>query len=135
MKIYKLYASYEDYDSSSLITIGVFSDYEKAQAVKKKWSLFHERNSIPEMPDYWDPKKDKWYSESVDFCWEESEEYHTKMQKNHIFNNFVEIKIDEYNLDEDRFSKCLSWNDQTKSLIESFDRDYKIDSIIGLENP
>lgn len=92
MKIYKLYANYEDYESSSLITIGVFSDYEKALAVKEKWSLFHE--------------------------------------KTNIFDSFTEIKIDEYNLDEDRFSKSGNWSKNVRNIIESFDRDYKISSIL-----
>jgi hypothetical protein len=96
MKIYKLYANYEDYDTSSMITIGVFSDYEKALAVKKKWSMFHENGNYP----------------------------------SEIFRNFTEITIDEYNLDEDRFAKSGNWNKNIKSELESFDRNYKINSIL-----
>lgn len=52
MKIYKIDALFEDYESTWIITIGTFNDLELANTIKDKWErFFKESQSLLMQPE------------------------------------------------------------------------------------
>jgi hypothetical protein len=62
MKIYKVYAVFEDFESTNFIDIGAFTDKSIAESTKEKWEHFFKiSEDLFKEPEGWDPKSDEWY--------------------------------------------------------------------------
>jgi predicted Abi (CAAX) family protease len=138
-KVWQVEIMYSDYESTQLLTIGLFTDKDKAQEVATKWETFHITYSkVLDEPDGWDPKSDQWFDHYGDdeFNWKESYQYQTLAMKYDKLKDFDEVIITEQELNKDIFQKQCQIDDDAfrltedfKRLVKQFDRDYKINSL------
>ena len=139
-KIWKVEIMYSDYESSQILTIGLFTDKEKADEVKSKWELFHDTYSkLLKVPDNWNPTDDKWYPDDPMECgfeWEDSYEYQSLSIKYDKIKEFDEIIVTEFELDKDMFFSIISNDpfrivtDSFVQIMKEFERDYKLNTIL-----
>ena len=139
-KVWQVEIMYSDYESSQLLTIGLFTDKDKAEEVARKWEVFHTTYSkLLEIPDNWDPTSDDWYSfnDEYDFDWKDSYQYQLLSMKYDKLKDFDEVIITEQELNKDIFQKQCQIDDDAfrltedfKRLVKQFDRDYKLDNLL-----
>jgi hypothetical protein len=139
-KVWQVEIMYSDYESSQLLTIGLFTDVDKAEEVARKWEVFHTTYSkLLEIPDNWDPTSDDWYSfnDEYDFDWKDSYQYQLLSMKYDKLKDFDEVIITEQELNKDIFQKQCQIDDDAfrltedfKRLVKQFDRDYKLDNLL-----
>lgn len=121
MKIFKLTAIFEDYESSAFIDIGLFLDRDVANDIKKKWeSFFKEKKDIFKKPIDWN-EEDEW-TDSID--------YYKLVFKYSYIKNFSEIEIKELELNEEIFLNSFKQDNNMFELMKQFDRDFKLNKII-----
>jgi len=135
MKIYRVVALFEDFESTWTIPIGVFNDKDLAYSIKDKWDkFFKESQSLLDEPDNWDPDKDLWSEEGYDeydgFSWKDSYQYNLLISKYSHVREFSSIEIEEMDLNVDCFIDGFKHHDAMSKLIIEFDRDFKLGSII-----
>jgi hypothetical protein len=135
MKIYKVGALFEDFESTWTIPIGVFNDKDLAYSIKAKWEkFFKESESLLEEPENWDPDKDDWSEEGYDeyggFSWRDSYQYNLLISKYSHVREFSSIEIEEMDLNVDCFIDGFKHHNDMVKLIIEFDRDFKLGSII-----
>ncbi len=137
-KIWQVEIMYSDFEGSQLITIGLFTDEDKANEIAEKWRTFHSTYStILDEPDNWDPKSDQWFDHYDDeFIWKESYQYQTLLNKYDKIKDFDEVIVTEMELNKDIFlNQCLiddeafRLTEDFKRIVKEFDRDYKINSL------
>jgi hypothetical protein len=137
-KIWQVEIMYSDFEGSQLITIGLFTDGDKANEIAKKWETFHNTYSkLLDEPDDWDPKSDQWFDHYDDeFNWKESYQYQTLAMKYDKIMEFDEVIVTELELNKDIFQEQCSIDDGAfrltedfKRIVREFDRDYKINSL------
>lgn len=137
-KIWQVEIMYSDFEGSQLITIGLFTDKDKANEIAKKWETFHNTYSkLLDEPAGWDPKSDQWFDHYDDeFNWKESYQYQTLAMKYDKIKEFDEVIVTELELNKDIFQEQCSIDDGAfrltedfKRIIREFDRDYKINSL------
>ena len=138
-KIWKVEVMYSDYESSQLLTIGLFTNESKAEEVGRKWEVFHTTHSkILEVPDNWDPTSDEWYSSNSDeytFEWEDSHQYQVLSMKYDKVKEFDEVIITGFELDKDMFSSQINdlsirATEPFKQIVKEFERDYKLNNLL-----
>ena len=139
-KIWKVEVMYSDYESSQILTIGLFTDESKAEEVARKWEVFHTTYSkILEVPDNWDPTSDEWYdysnSDEYTFEWEDSHQYQVLSMKYDKVKEFEQVIITEFELDKDMFSSQINdlsirANEPFKQIVKEFERDYKLNNLL-----
>ena len=138
-KIWKVEVMYSDYESSQLLTIGLFTNESKAEEVGRKWEVFHTTYSkILEVPDNWDPTSDEWYSSNSDeytFEWEDSHQYQVLSMKYDKVKEFDEVIITGFELDKDMFSSQINdlsirATEPFKQIVKEFERDYKLNNLL-----
>ena len=138
-KIWKVEVMYSDYESSQILTIGLFTDESKAEEVARKWEVFHTTYSkLLEVPDNWDPTSDEWYSSNSDeytFEWEDSHQYQILSMKYDKVKEFDEVIITEFELDKDMFSSQINdlsirATEPFKQIVKEFERDYKLNNLL-----
>jgi len=138
-KVWQVEIMYSDYESTQLLTIGLFTDKDKAEEVARKWELFHTTYSkLLEVPDNWDPTSDEWYdysnSDEYTFEWEDSHQYQVLSMKYEKLKEFDEVIVTELDLNKDLFSTQMNnysvrATEDFKRIIKEFERDYKINSL------
>ena len=139
-KIWKVEVMYSDYESSQLLTIGLFTDKVVAEEVARKWEVFHTTYSkILEVPDNWDPTSDEWYDYSnsgeYTFEWEDSHQYQVLSMKYDKVKEFDEVIITEFELDKDMFysqinDSSIRATEPFKQIVKEFERDYKLNNLL-----
>ena len=137
-KIWKVEIMYSDYESSQILTIGLFTDESKAEEVARKWEVFHTTYSkLLEVPDNWDPTSDEWYSyyNDLEFEWKDSHQYQVLSDKYEKIEEFDEVIITEFELDEDMFSSQINdlsirATEPFKQIVKEFERDYKLNHLL-----
>jgi len=138
-KVWQVEIMYSDYESTQLLTIGLFTDVDKAEEVARKWELFHTTYSkLLEVPDNWDPTSDEWYdysnNDEYTFEWEDSHQYQVLSMKYEKLKEFDEVIVTELDLNKDLFSTQMNnysvrATEDFKRIIKEFERDYKINSL------
>ena len=138
-KVWQVEIMYSDYESTQLLTIGLFTDKDKAEEVARKWELFHTTYSkLLEVPDNWDLTSDEWYdysnSDEYTFEWEDSHQYQVLSMKYEKLKEFDEVIVTELDLNKDLFSTQMNnysvrATEDFKRIIKEFERDYKINSL------
>ena len=139
-KVWQVEIMYSDYESTQLLTIGLFTDKDKAEEVARKWELFHTIYSkLLEVPDNWDLTSDEWYdysnSDEYTFEWEDSHQYQVLSMKYEKLKEFDEVIVTELDLNKDLFSTQMNnysvrATEDFKRIIKEFERDYKLNSIL-----
>lgn len=137
-KIWKVEIMYSDYESSQLLTIGLFTDESKAEEVARKWEVFHTTYSkLLEVPDNWDPTSDEWYSyyNDLEFEWKDSHQYQVLSDKYEKIEEFDEVIITEFELDKDMFYSQINdlsirATEPFKQIVKEFERDYKLNHLL-----
>lgn len=120
---------FEDFESSSWKIIGLFTDKKVADETAKKWEDFYEEKqySIFNQPKDWKPTtKDLEYSD----VWEESLEYSNRVAKYRDILDFIEIQIEEYDLNKDMSLNNSLIDEHLLSLMTQWDRNHKLEKII-----
>jgi len=113
-KVYIVEAFYEDKEGSSWLQIGLFTDKSVAESIKKKWENFHSMyKDILKEPENYD-------------------EYYKFKHKYEKFIEFDSIRIEEFNLDEDKFCKQVSYisSEDFTTLAKEYERDWKLNEIL-----
>lgn len=138
-KVWQVEIMYSDYESTQLLTIGLFTDKDKAEEVARKWETFHTTYSkLLEVPDNWDLTSDEWYdysnSDEYTFEWEDSHQYQVLSMKYEKLKEFDEVIVTELDLNKDLFSTQMNnysvrATEDFKRIIKEFERDYKINSL------
>lgn len=136
-KVYIVEVVYSDYEGSSWIQVGIFTDKSVAESIKEKWEDFHNNSAdLLKEPDDWDPTKDEWYEDYNDskdvFEWSQSREYYSLSAKYEKFNEFQEVRIEEYDLNVDGFYKQMIHisTNVFLDMIKEHDRDWKLKDIL-----
>ena len=138
-KIWKVEIMYSDYESSQIITIGLFTDEDKAEEVGKKWETFHNTYTklLDVPPDGWDPTCDEWYSyyNDLEFEWKDSHQYQVLSDKYEKIEEFDEVIITEFELDKDMFysqinDSSIRATEPFKQIVKEFERDYKLNNLL-----
>lgn len=139
-KIWKVEVMYSDYESSQILTIGLFTDESKAEEVARKWETFHTTYSkLLEVPDNWNPTSDEWHdysnSDEYTFEWEDSHQYQVLSMKYDKVKEFDEVIITEFELDKDMFSSQINdlsirATEPFKQIVKEFERDYKLNNLL-----
>lgn len=63
-KIYRVCVVFEDFESTTFIEVGTFTDKYIAENIKKKWEHFFKTSEdLFKEPDEWDLKSDEWYDQ------------------------------------------------------------------------
>jgi hypothetical protein len=120
MKLYKVEASFDDYDSFYYITICLCSDKENAEDLKNKWeTFFSEKKALLKEPEGWD--KEDWF---------DSEEYHDLLYEYKEINKFQNIEIFELDLNKEVFLQNFPYSEKLTRLMKEFDRNWKLNKII-----
>ena len=141
-KIWQVEIMYSDFEGSQLITIGIFTDGDKANEIAKKWETFHITYSkLLDKPDDWDPKTDQWfhhYDDDDEFNWIESYQYQTLAKKYDKIKDFDEVIVTELELNKDIFQEQCGVDHESfrltedfKRIVREFHRDYKI-NLLGI---
>lgn len=128
--IYQVTAKFDYGESIEYISIGNFSDIEKANLYKEKWDQFFKSNKkIFQEPDNWDPSNDPWVNQDYNPQWVDSEGYYILLSKYDDIFAFSDIEINKIDINDESF--MLNWNYEspTKSLMIQFDRDWKLNQI------
>lgn len=136
-KVWQVEIMYSDYESTQLLTIGLFTDKDKAEEVARKWEVFHTTYSkLLDVPDNWDPTSDDWYSnnDEYSFDWKDSYQYQVLSMKYDKLKDFDEVIVTEMELNKDLFSTQINdysirSTEDFKRIIKEFERDYKINSL------
>lgn len=137
-KVYIVEVVYSDYEGSSWIQVGIFTDKSVAESIKEKWEDFHKSHEdLLKKPDNWDPTKDEWYDDYSSesgyiFEWEDSKEYYSLSAKYEKFEEFQEVRIEEYDLNIDGFYKQMIHisTNVFLDMIKEHDRDWKLKDIL-----
>lgn len=131
-KIYMVRSYYENYDNSWFKIVGLFNNKKEANEIAKKWKYFYlEKNKIFDEPKDWKlSEKDIEYGNET---WMESIEYNRRCAKYSEILEFREVEVKEYDLNKDMtFSddNLKIINEDLKSLMVQWDRDYKLNKIV-----
>ena len=132
-KIYKVRATFEDFESTTFITIGVYTDEKLAKGAVDKWNhFFNSQKSIFQEPPNWNPKDDDWYDEDDNFSteWKESAQYHVLLSKYDHLRSFCGISIIEYKLNDEVFIDSFKHYDSMQKLMKEFNREWNLNKII-----
>lgn len=136
-KVWQVEIMYSDYESTQLLTIGLFTDKDKAEEVARKWETFHTTYSkLLDVPNNWDPTSDEWYDNTSDyeFEWLDSHQYQILSMKYEKLKDFDEVIVTELDLNKDLYSTQMNnysvrATEDFKRIIKEFERDYKINSL------
>ena len=138
-KVYIVEVFYSDYEGSSWIQVGIFSDKSVAESIKEKWEDFHNKNAdLLKEPDDWDSTKDEWYEDYLlhdshhVFEWSQSREYYSLATNIEKFSDFQEVRVEEFDLNVDGFYNQMKHisNDVFLDMIKEHDRDWKLNNIL-----
>ena len=129
-KVYIVKSFFEDFDSSSIKIIGVFTNKKIAQEISEKWTEFYEtkKKSILEVPKNWKPS-----DEDLKFGlndWTDSLEYSERMVVYRDIILFKEIYIDEFQLNQDLSLKDEYINDNLLSLMTQWNRNSTLNKLV-----
>jgi hypothetical protein len=109
MKVYKLEASFEDFEQSYYVTVGLFTDEKESLEIKDKWEKFFlEKKRL-------------------------LRQFNKKYRKLELFKdikNFEEIYIIEFDLNKDIFIDNFKYREELTSMMKEFSRDWKLKKII-----
>lgn len=133
-KIYKVQATFEDFEFTTSITIGVYNDEKLAKDTVDKWKhFFSSQKSIFQEPPNWNPKDDDWYDEDDNFSteWKESAQYHSLLSKYDHLRSFSSISITEYELNTELFIDSFKHYDSMGKLMKEFNREWNLNKIIS----
>ena len=129
-KIYMIRSYFEDYESSRWQIIGLWTDKNIADETAKKWKDFYEEKkySIFNEPKNWKPtEEDLVFSEGN---WKESIEYSNRSAEYRDVIQFMEIEVEEFDLNKDMSLKDTFTNESLLSLMTQWDRNNKLEKII-----
>jgi hypothetical protein len=129
-KIYMVRSYFEDYESSRWQIIGLWTDKNIADETAKKWKDFYEEKkySIFNEPKNWKPtEEDLVFSEGN---WKESIEYSNRSAEYRDVIQFMEIEVEEFDLNKDMSLKDTFTNESLLSLMTQWDRNNKLEKII-----
>ena len=129
-KIYMVRSYFEDYESSRWQIIGLWTDKNIADETAKKWKDFYEEKkySIFNEPKNWKPtEEDLVFSEGN---WKESIEYSNRSAEYRDVIQFMEIEVEEFDLNKDMSLKDTFTNESLLSLMTQWDRNHKLEKII-----
>ena len=138
-KVYIVEVFYSDYEGSSWIQVGIFTDKSVAESIKEKWEDFHNKNAdLLKEPDDWDPTKDEWYEDYSNhdshhvFEWSQSREYYSLAAKFEKIGEFDYVRVEEFDLNVDGFYNQMKHisNDVFLDMIKEHDRDWKLNNIL-----
>jgi hypothetical protein len=138
-KVYIVEVFYSDYEGSSWIQVGIFTDKSVAESIKEKWEDFHNNNAyLLKEPDDWDPTKDEWYEDYSNhnshhvFEWQQSREYYSLAAKFEKIGEFDYVRVEEFDLNVDGFYNQMKHisNDVFLDMIKEHDRDWKLNNIL-----
>lgn len=138
-KVYIVEVFYSDYEGSSWIQVGIFTDKSVAESIKEKWEDFHNNNAyLLKEPDDWDPTKDEWYEDYSNhdshhvFEWSQSREYYSLAAKFEKIGEFDYVRVEEFDLNVDGFYNQMKHisNDVFLDMIKEHDRDWKLNNIL-----
>lgn len=134
-KIYRVCAVFEDFESTSFIDVGTFTDKNIAEDIKRKWEHFFKTSEdLFKEPDEWDPESDEWYDvddfKKYGFDWRESFEYQKISSKYGYILKFKEIDIQEIIINKETFINNFKHQESLEKLMKEFNRDYNINKII-----
>lgn len=121
---------FEDYESSRWQIIGLWTDKNIADETAKKWKDFYEEKkySIFNEPKNWKPtEEDLVFSEGN---WKESIEYSNRSAEYRDVIQFMEIEVEEFDLNKDMSLKDTFTNESLLSLMTQWDRNNKLEKII-----
>lgn len=129
-KVYIVKSYFEDFDSSSIKIIGVFTDKKIAQEILEKWKEFYETKqiSILEKPKKWKPTEEDLKSGLND--WTDSIEYAERMSDYRDIIIFKEIFIDEHQLNQDLSLQDEYLNDNLLSLMTQWNRNHILNKLV-----
>jgi len=135
MILYKVTATFEDFESTWTKEIGVFDNKEVANSIKEKWeNFFKTKNSLFNEPDNWDTFKDEWFDEDdyeqYGFSWKESFQYNSLKSRYVVIYDFSSISIDEFELNSESFIDNFKHSEDVYKIMIEHDRDFKINKII-----
>lgn len=116
---------YEDYDSSSWKIIGLFTNKDQAEEIAKKWKEFYleKRKLFNEPKDWVDP-------DDPNETWSDSDEYMRRTVKYSDVYNFKDIEVEEFDFNKEMILGYPETNDDMRSLMTQWDREYKLEKII-----
>lgn len=138
-KVYIVEVFYSDYEGSTWIQVGIFTDKSVAESIKEKWEDFHNNNAyLLKEPDDWDPTKDEWYEDYSNhdshhvFEWSQSREYYSLAAKFEKIGEFDYVRVEEFDLNVDGFYNQMKHisNDVFLDMIKEHDRDWKLNNIL-----
>lgn len=138
-KVYIVEVFYSDYEGSTWIQVGIFTDKSVAESIKEKWEDFHNNNAyLLKEPDDWDPTKDEWYEDYSNhdsyhvFEWSQSREYYSLAAKFEKIGEFDYVRVEEFDLNVDGFYNQMKHisNDFFLDMIKEHDRDWKLNNIL-----
>ena len=139
-KVYIVEVFYSDYEGSSWIQVGIFTDKLVAESIKDKWEKFHTINeNLLAEPENWDPTQDEWYEDYSDkessineFEWSESKEYFSLTLRYEKFFKFDSVRVEEFDLNVDRFYNQMQHisNEPFLDLVKEYERDWKLNNIL-----
>jgi hypothetical protein len=129
-KVYIVKSYFEDFDSSSIKIIGVFTDKKIAQETLEKWKEFYETKkiSILEKPKKWKPDEQDLKLGLND--WTDSIEYAEIMSDYRDIIIFKEIFIDEHQLNQDLSLQDEYLNDNLLSLMTQWNRNHILNKLV-----
>ena len=130
-KIYMVRSYFEDYESSRWQIIGLWTDKNIADETAKKWKDFYEEKkySIFNEPKNWKPtEEDLVFSEGN---WKESIEYSNRSAEYRDVIQFMEIEVEEFDLNKDMSLKDTFTNESLLSLMTQWDRNHKLEKIVN----
>ena len=124
-KLWMVRAYYEDYDSSTWKILGLFTNRNQADEVTKKWQDFYlDKRSIFDEPKGWINDED------LDETWSDSDEYTKRTIKYREIYEFKDIEVEEFDLNRELILGYPDINEDLKSLMTQWDRNYKLQKII-----
>lgn len=138
-KVYIVEVFYSDYEGSTWIQVGIFTDKSVAESIKEKWEDFHNNNAyLLKEPDDWDPTKDEWYEDYSNhdshhvFEWSQSREYYSLAAKFEKIGEFDYVRVEEFDLNVDGFYNQMKHisTDVFLDMIKEHDRDWKLNNIL-----
>lgn len=147
--LYKVYARFDHFESTSFVDIGIFTDKCIAKNIKEKWEHFFKTSyeNLFKMPDGWDPKSDDWYEywfnegleadikdiskDSYEFYWKDSSEYQKISMEYNYIKDFMEVHIEEISINKEIFIDQFKYKEKLEKLMKEFNRDFKLNNVLN----
>jgi hypothetical protein len=121
-KVYIVEASFGTYDGFYTTIIGIYTDEQVANSERDKWERF-----------YTIKKKEIFTPDLKDDDGDDSMEYYEMLSKYEDIAEFQSIRVDEFDLNKHDYvnKDVLSRSPELKLLMKQWDREYKINDLIG----